>query len=59
MGFNFGRILTAVTIFTAGALTRLFGGDYAQLGRVTSLLFLVGMVAILLAPDTSKKQLQD
>jgi len=59
VGFNFGRIVTAVTIFLAGALMEYFGGDYARIGRLTSLLFVIGIVAIWLAPDTSHKQLAD
>ena len=49
VGFNFGRILTAVTIFATGALIDLFAGDYARIGRVTSLVFAVGMLAPCLA----------
>ena len=59
VSFNFGRIVTAVTLFTSGALMGIFGGDYALIGRITSLFFLLGMVAILFAPDTSRKQLAD
>ena len=32
----------------------LFDGDYARIGRLTSLLFILGMVVIWLAPDTSE-----
>jgi hypothetical protein len=56
--FNFGRIATAVTVFATGALMRHFKGDYAQIGRVTSLIFAVGLFAIWLAPDTSRRQLE-
>jgi hypothetical protein len=59
VSFNFGRILTAVTIFATGAITTYFGGDYARIGRVTSLIFLIGALAIWLAPDTTKWQLED
>jgi MFS family permease len=59
VSFNFGRILTAVTIFIAGALMALFEGDYARIGRVTSLVFLAGVLVPWLAPDTSRKQLAD
>lgn len=59
VSFNFGRILTAVTVFTTGMLTTYFGGDYAKMGRVTSLCFAVGMIVIWFAPDTSQKQLED
>jgi MFS family permease len=59
VSFNFGRIATAVTLFASGLLMTYFGGDYARIGRITALFFLLGMVAILLAPDTSKKELVD
>jgi len=59
VGFNFGRILTAVTLFITGAVTALFDGKYEHIGRASSLLFVLGMVCIWLAPDTSGKQLRD
>lgn len=59
VSFNFGRILTAATIFATGALQQLFAGDYARIGKVTSLTYALGMLAIAWAPDTSKKQLAD
>ncbi|MFP6899740.1 MAG: MFS transporter [Opitutales bacterium] len=57
VSFNFGRILTATTIFLTPAMTQAFGGSYAQIGRTTSLIFAIGMVVVLLAPDTSKRKL--
>ena len=59
VSFNFGRILTAVTVFTTGLLITFFKGDYAAIGRVTSLVFALGMIVIWLAPETSQKQLED
>jgi MFS family permease len=59
VSFNFGRIVTAVTIFITGATMALFDGDYAKVGRATSLIFVLGMVAICVAPDTSRKRLED
>jgi MFS family permease len=59
VSFNFGRIVTAVTLFASGALMGYFGGDYARIGRITAMFFIVGIVAILFAPDTSRKQLAD
>jgi len=59
VSFNFGRILTAVTIFATGALMEFFAGDYARIGKVTSLVYALGMLIIWLAPDTSRKQLED
>jgi hypothetical protein len=59
VSFNFGRIVTALTLFAAGMMMELFAGDYARIGRVTSLVFAVGMVAICFAPDTSRRQMKD
>jgi MFS family permease len=59
VSFNFGRIATAVTLFVSGALMGYFGGDYARIGQITSLFFLLGIVAICFAPDTGKRQLGD
>jgi MFS transporter, SHS family, sialic acid transporter len=59
VSFNFGRIVTAVTVFTTGALTSVFAGDYARMGQATSLIFAVGMLAICFAPDVSRKQFED
>lgn len=59
VSFNFGRIATAVTLFASGALMGYFGGDYARIGRITAMFFIVGIVAILFAPDTIRKQMAD
>ncbi len=56
VSFNFGRIVTAVTIFATGVLTTVFAGDYARIGRMTSLIFAFGMLAICFAPDVRRKQ---
>ena len=59
VSFNFGRILTAITVFATGTLTQVFGGDYARIGRVTSLIFAVGIVAIWFVPFNSKQDLEE
>lgn len=59
VSFNFGRIATAIAMFVSGSLMGFFNSDYARLGRVTALCFVLAMVAILFAPDTSKKQIAD
>ena len=59
VSFNFGRILTAVTVFATGTLMSFFQGDYAHIGRATSLVFALGMIVIWFAPDTSQKQLEE
>lgn len=58
VGFNFGRIITACTVFATGSLIALFG-DYAHIGRVTSLVFVLGMIFIWFVPDTGRSELKD
>ena len=58
VSFNWGRILTALGVLMAGEMLNFFGG-YAAIGKVTSLIYAVGLVVILFAPDTSEKQLDD
>ena len=57
VSFNFGRILTAATIFLTPTLKAISGGNHVHVGRATSLIFLLGMLAVLLAPDTSKRDM--
>ena len=60
VSFNFGRIVTALGILVAaGMLKQLFQGDYATIGRLTSLVYAVGLVVIWFAPDTTEKGLVD
>lgn len=58
VSFNFGRILTASLIFFTPAVTAAFEGNYAHIGRVTSLVYIFGMIAIFFAPDTSKRDMK-
>lgn len=59
VAFNFGRILTTLGVLGAGQLMIVFDGDYARVGKVTSLVFALGMIVIAFAPQTSGEQLQD
>ena len=60
VSFNFGRIATAIGILiAAGLLKQFFHGDYAQIGRLTSLIYVIGALVIWFAPDTTAKGLED
>lgn len=59
VSFNFGRIGTAFGVLGAGAISGFFNGDYAATGKVTSLVYLLGMIVICFAPDTSKRKLTE
>ncbi len=53
--FNSGRILAAVSVLGAGALSRAFDGDYARVGTWTGLVYVLGMIVICFAPDTTRR----
>ena len=57
VSFNWGRILSAVAVLITGAMMGVF--TFAEAGRITSLIFLVGMVVICFAPDTTRTQIED
>jgi MFS family permease len=59
VSFNFGRILTAVGVLAAGWITFLMHDDYGRAGSVTTLVYALGMLVILAAPDTTKHKLRD
>jgi MFS family permease len=59
VSFNFGRILATVGVLGAGSLMTFYEGNYARVGQTTSLVYVLGMVVICLAPDTSKRRLED
>ncbi|MBI81775.1 MAG: hypothetical protein CMJ81_01135 [Planctomycetaceae bacterium] len=60
VSFNWGRILTAVgVVVAAGLLKTTFDSDYAAIGRLTSLIYALGMVVIFFAPDNSRATLDD
>jgi MFS transporter, SHS family, sialic acid transporter len=57
VSFNWGRILGACGVLAAGVLTKAFEGDYGRAGSITTLIYAVGMLVILFAPDTTKTKL--
>jgi MFS family permease len=57
--FNFGRLLAAVGALTQGQLVAAYGGSYAKAGAVITLIYILGMVLIWLAPETKDKPLPD
>jgi SHS family sialic acid transporter-like MFS transporter len=57
--FNSGRIFAAAGVLGAGALMHAFGGDYARVGAWTGLVYVLGMLVICFAPDTTCEKLGD
>ena len=57
--FNFGRIITAITVFVTAALITHFNNDFQAIGRVTSLIYLLGALGILLMPKGVEGEIKD
>jgi len=59
LSFNFGRIFAAFGALGTGQLMGFFGGSYPRACATITLVYLVGMVLIWLAPETKGKPLPD
>jgi hypothetical protein len=59
VSFNFGRILTGFGVLATGAITAALHDDYGRAGSIAMLVYAVGMLVILFAPDTTKDKLKD
>lgn len=57
--FNFGRIITAITVFITAGLITYFENDFRQIGRITSLIYLFGAIGILLMPKGVEGKIKD
>ena len=57
--FNFGRILTVATVLVTSALVATFGSNYAVIGKITSLIYGVGLIVVYFAPVTTSKLVED
>ena len=57
IAFNVGRFATALGVFAAGAIFAAMGGAYPKVGAICGLIYLLGVVVIWWAPDTTGKKL--
>lgn len=57
--YNSGRVLAAVGAEAQGGLVRHYNGSYAHAGAVVTIVYLLGMGLIWLAPETRGKRLPD
>ena len=57
--FNFGRIITAVTVFAGAVLIQEFNENYALLGQIMSLIYLLGAIGICLMPSGVGGSIED
>lgn len=59
LAFNFGRILAAAGAWNMGAIMGMFGNSYAKAGVAISMVYVIGMVVIWMAPETKGKPLPE
>ena len=59
LSFNFGRIFAAAGAVLQGRLVESFGGSFAKAGATVTLIYILGLVLIWLAPETKGKPLPD
>ena len=59
VSFNTGRVFAAAGAVASGQMVAAFGGDYARMGGVITLVYLAGLLLIWLAPETRGKPLPD
>jgi MFS family permease len=57
--YNSGRILAAVGALGAGAMLKAFNEDYAKMGSVLSLIYVIGLLVIWFCPETKGKDLPE
>jgi len=57
--YNTGRIFAAAGAITMGQLFAYFDNDYAKMGAFITLIYILGMVLIWLAPETKGKPLPE
>jgi MFS family permease len=57
--FNFGRVFAAGGSLVSGGLLLKFGGDYAKMGSVICLIYIVGVAVIIFCPETKGKPLPE
>lgn len=57
IAYNVGRFATALGVLMAGALFAAMGGSYPKVGATCGLIYLVGLIVIWWAPDTTNKKL--
>ncbi|MBM3881801.1 MAG: MFS transporter [Verrucomicrobia bacterium] len=59
LSYNFGRVFAAGGALLQGRLMAQFDGSYARAGAIVTLVYLVGMTLIWLAPETKDKPLPE
>lgn len=59
VSYNSGRVFAAVGAVAAGQLVAFFGNSFARMGQVITLVYIIGLLVIWLAPETKGKPLPE
>ena len=59
IAYNVGRFATALGVMMASALFAAMGGSYPKVGATCGLIYLLGLIVIWWAPDTTGKELEE
>ncbi|MCC7374556.1 MAG: MFS transporter [Verrucomicrobiales bacterium] len=59
IAYNVGRFATALGVLLSGVLFAALGGSYPKVGAICGLIYLFGIPAVLWAPDTAGRSLED
>jgi MFS family permease len=59
IAFNAGRIFAAIAAVQMGTLMGMFGGSYARAGAIITLIYVLGLFTIWLAPETKNQPLPE
>ncbi len=59
IAYNVGRFATGLGVLAAGAIFTAMGGSYPTVGAICGLIYLLGLIVIWWAPDTTEKTLAE
>jgi MFS family permease len=59
ISYNSGRLLAAAGAVGAGRLVEFYGGDYARMGAIITLVYVFGAAIIWIAPETKGQPLPE
>ena len=59
LSFNAGRVLAAVGALYGGQLVQSFDGSYATAGAIITIVYIIGMILVWVAPETKGKPLPE
>lgn len=59
ISFNSGRVIAGFVVLATGVIVQVAGGNYAQIGLWTGMIYSLGMIIIVFAPKTDASSLKE